>query len=234
MMRRFRNAVKSLGASTLGVPWRVGSSRVPLRRGHSFSPLDRLEWSLRGGVAAPLDLFRTRGADGDLDLPPSLYAALRAGGIIEHRGGKLAPLLESIAAGHSSDFRHGRAELLARLRSQGAGGFLLTRGRVAISHPRRPLILPVTEPSLTVCLADEAVEGAGDEFGGATTFLVLVCPTVGVHLSMLTALSRLIAAGRFLPLVESRAADEEVMDHVWLHDCGLDNEEFSIPLGSAD
>lgn len=234
MLSKLRNTVKSLGASTVGPPPRSAAPRASRPGDRPFCRLDQLEWSLLKGVPIAPRLFAATGGTDGADVPLSLYAALRAGGIIEEPASDLGSVFDAVAEGHTSAYRHGRVELLARLRSLGPGGFLITRDGVAVSHPRRPLILPVAEPVLTLRRFESVSDESDGGMAGVRLVLVLACPTIRLQLAALAALSRLLAAGRFLTLVGDGATTDELMDHVWLHDCGLDRDEWSIPRQFAE
>jgi mannitol/fructose-specific phosphotransferase system IIA component (Ntr-type) len=107
----------------------------------------------------------------------------------------------------------------------GADGFLVTRDGIAVSHPRHPIVVPVSEPTITVCLAEDPIPLGHRQSRPVRVFLALFCPTVTLHLAVLARLSRLIARDQFLRAIDGHRPDEEVMDLIWLHDCGLADEE---------
>lgn len=221
-------------ARRMGFP-NARAARSSRRVVADINPVDRLEWSLLRGAAVPErhSPWESRPADGDV--APGLYEPFRAGGLFDHAGGDLGAVLAAFAERHVPVYRHGRIELLGRMRSHGAGGFLVVRDDVAVSHPRRPVILPVPEPTISVCIADEPVPLGPEGSPSVRVLIALVAPSVGTHLAMSARLSRLLAGDRFLrALVDGRQTHEEIMDLVWLHDCGLADEEIQVPMGFAD
>ena len=159
--------------------------------------------------------------------PPSLYEAFRAGGVVRLDEDDLNAALSALADQLAPVYQGGRAELLGRLRTQGANGFLNTRGGVAVTHPRRPLVLPVSEPTILVALLDEPIHGASALF-------TVVSPSVADQCATLARLSRLLADPKFLRLLNTSQPDEAILDFVWLHDCGLSDETIEIPIDLLD
>ena len=200
-------------------------------RENDRSGIDRdnhLVWSISRGAAMPAG---NRGWSNSSDVPLGLYEPLRAGGLINIPGGDLDSVLEAFAECHRPIYRFGRTELLARMRSRGGSGFLITPSGIAVSHPRFPLILPVREPCLMICLADEPILlGPGAE-SAATAFVTLISPRIGTHFAIVSLLTRLLASERFVGLLDGCQTHESIMDQVWLHDCGLAEEEIDIPAG---
>lgn len=120
-----------------------------------------------------------------------------------------------------------------RPRAPGAAGFVAARDGIAVSHPRRPLVLPVAAPVITVCLARAPVFLGPDGSPPVRVFLSVISPTVGTQLAVLARLSRLIARDRFLRALDGPNPREDLMDLVWLHDCGLADEDIIVPGGWA-
>jgi hypothetical protein len=212
----------------------TGISAVRGSAGADLDPIWRLEWSIARGVAMPDGTapWEPRPALGEV--PAGLYEPFRAGGLFDHEGGDLDSVLSAFADRHEPVYRFGRQELLGRLRAHAAGGFLVTRDGVAVSHPRRPIVLPVREPTAAVCLAGDPVPLGPDGSPAVRVLIALVTPRVSDHLALLARLSRLLANDRFVQSLDGRRTHEEVMDLVWLHDCGLADEEIRIPMRLAD
>ena len=122
---------------------------APPRRRHAVSGVVTLEQISPGREHSPWEVY-----PGPDDAPPGLYEPFRAGELLEHYGGDLASVLELFADAHPNAYRRGgREDLLMRMRSLGAAGFVVARDGIAVSHPRHPLVLPVPDPVISVCLA---------------------------------------------------------------------------------
>jgi hypothetical protein len=192
-----------------------------------------LEWSPHRQSALPEGPWPWEPRLGPDEVPPGLYEPLRAGGLLEHPGGDLGAVIESFADAYSGVYRRGREELLMKMGPHGARGFLVVDDGIAVSHPRHPVVLPLPEPAISVCLADVPVPLSADGSLSARVFLAVFCPTVAMHLALLARLSRLIARGRFLEALGGRNPHGEIMDLAWLHDCGLADEDINIPTQFA-
>ncbi len=194
-----------------------------------FNPVERLEWSLTRRVALPEGPWPWEPRLGPDEVPPGLYEPFRAGGLLDHPGGDLRSVIESLADAYSGVYRRGREELLMKMGPHGAAGFLFVGDGIAVSDPRHPVVLPMPEPAISVCLTDVPVPLSPDGSVSARVFLALFCPTVSMHLAVLARLSRLIARDRFLEALDGRDPHGEIMDLAWLHDCGLADEDIHIP-----
>jgi hypothetical protein len=219
------------------------SDRRPSRRAGSpgardagvvlHNPIERLEWSLIRRVGLPEGPWPWEPEVGPDEAPAGLYEAFRAGGLLDHPGGSIRSVIDSLADAYSGVYRRGREELLMKMGPHGAGGFLVVGDGIAVSHPRRPVVLPMPEPAISVCLTDSPVPLSPDGSASARVFLALFSPSVSMHLAVLARLSRLIARGRFLEALGGRNPHGEIMDLAWLHDCGLADEDIRIPTQFA-
>jgi hypothetical protein len=191
-----------------------------------------LEWSLSNGKALGegLSPWEIRPAKGEVS--PGLYEPFRAGKLLQHYGGDLLSVLEMFSDAHTNAYRRGsRDELLMLTRRLGADGFIVSPDGIAVTHPRHLIVLPVPEPIISVCIAHVPVVLAPAGSVPVRVFLSVVSPTVGIQLAVLARLSRLIARDRFLQVFDGPDVQVELMDLVWLHDCGLADEQIEVPEG---
>jgi mannitol/fructose-specific phosphotransferase system IIA component (Ntr-type) len=204
------------------------SSIRPGTRSDHIDAIDRLEWSLSRRVALPEGTCPWEPQPGPDEVPPGLYEPFRAGGLLQHPGGDLLSVIESFADAHSGFYRRGREELLMKMEPHRSSGFLFVGDGIAVSHPRHPVVLPMPEPAISVCLTDAPVRLSPDGGLSARVFLAIFSPTVSMHLAVLARLSRLVARPRFLEALDARNPREAIMDLAWLHDCGLADEEILV------
>jgi len=191
---------------------------------HPIDAFLALEWSLSNGKALAEGLAPWEIRPGPNDVPPGLYEPFRAGKVLQHYSGDLTSVLELLSENHSNAYRNGRAELLRLTRLLGADGFVVSPSGIAVSHPRRLIVLPVREPVITVCLTHVPVDIGPAGSVPVRVFISVVSPTVGTQLAVLARLTRLIAKDRFLQVLDTPDVPGELMDLVWLHDCGLADE----------
>lgn len=191
---------------------------------HPIDAMLSLEWSLSNGKALAKGLAPWEIRSGPNDVPPGLYEPFRAGKLLHHYGGDLVSVLELISEAHSNAYRSGCAEFLSRTRRLGADGFVVSPNGIAVSHPRHLIVLPVPEPVIAVCLAHVPVDIGPAGSVPVRVFISVVSPTVGIQLAVLARLTQLIARDRFLLVLDTPDVHGELMDLVWLHDCGLADE----------
>jgi mannitol/fructose-specific phosphotransferase system IIA component (Ntr-type) len=224
MKSTFSGVARLLGLSDRG----SRSSIRPGARSDHIDAIDRLEWSLARRVALPEGSCPWEPQPGPDEVPPGLYETFRAGGLLQHPGGDLQSVIESFADAYAGIYRHGREELLMKMEPHRSSGFLLVGDGIAVSHPRHPVVLPMPEPAISVCLTDAPVPLSPDGGRSARVFLAIFCPTVSMHLAVLARLSRLVARARFLEVLDAQNPREAIMDLAWLHDCGLADEEILV------
>jgi hypothetical protein len=199
---------------------------------HPIDALHYLEWSLSNGkaLAEGLSPWETRPAKDDV--PPGLYEPFRAGKLLRHYGGDLESVLELFSDAHTNAYRGGsRDELLMLTGRLGADGFVVSPEGIAVTHPRHLIVLPVPEPIISVCIAHVPVVLGPAGSVPVRVLLSVVSPTVGIQLAVLARLSRLICRDRFLQAFDGPDVHMELMDLVWLHDCGLADERIEVPEG---
>ena len=115
------------------------------------------------------------------------------------------------------------------MRPHGANAFVVNGDGIAVSNPRHLLVMPVPEPIISICLACVPVLLGPDGSVPVHVFLSVISPTVDTQLAVLARLSRLIARGKFLQALDGANPYEDVKDFVWLHDCGLADEQIDVP-----
>ena len=197
---------------------------------HPIDALLYLEWSLSNGKALAEGLSPWESRPAKDDEPPGLYEPFRAGKVLQTYGGDLASVLELFADAHSNSYGRGtREELLILTRRLGADGFVVSPDGIAVTHPRHLIVLPVPKPIVSVCIAHVPVILGPAVSVPVRIFLSVVSPTVGTQLAVLARLSRLIARDKFLGALDGRNPREMLMDLVWLHDCGLADEQIDVP-----
>ena len=175
-----------------------------------FNRADLLEWATARNLQVSPDLFGENEA-GKAALP-SLAEALRAGGVaygvagtdqasVLHAIVGLLKLPESV----DRDFLY--QILLAResLGSTGVGD------GIAIPHVRNPLVLHVSQPTVTLCFLATPIDFQAVDGKPVNTLFTLISPTVKTHLHLLSRLGFVLRAPAFKAALKQRAPAEELM-----------------------
>jgi hypothetical protein len=196
-------------------------------------PIDAMMWlecSLSHGIALAKENSPWEFLPNPDTVPPGLYEPFRAGTLLRDYSGELASVFDLFADAAPSAYRRGNREyLLMLMRQLGADAFVVNGDGIAVSNPRHLLVLPVPEPIISICLACVPVLLGADGSVPVHVFLSVVSPTVETQLAVLARLSRLIARDGFLQAIEGPNPHDDVMDFVWLHDCGLAGEQIDVP-----
>jgi hypothetical protein len=203
-------------------------TRAPLI--HPIDAMMWLEWSLSHGIALAKENSPWEFLPNPDTVPPGLYEPFRAGKLLRDYSGELASVVDLFAEAHPHVYRrYGYEELLMRLQPHGADAFVVSANGIAVSNPRHLLVLPVPEPIISICLACVPVLLGPDGSVPVRIFLSVISPTVETHLAVLARLSRLIVRDKFLQALEGPNPHDDVRDFVWLHDCGLADEQIDVP-----
>lgn len=171
---------------------------------------DLLEWMTSRDVDLPVEVFADSRQDG---APATALAdALRAGGIFyglpgDDKAAVLRAIVSALALPENSDRESLSQVLLAReaLGSTGVGE------GIAIPHVRRPILLNVSSPAISLCFLDRPVDFGA--FDGKPVFAIflLISPTVRTHLHLLSRLSFALHDPQLRAAIERRAAAGEIL-----------------------
>jgi len=200
----------------------IQNHRIPFCRvgdAYRFNRAEIIEWATAQRIEVSPELLREPLSAGPL---PSISEALEAGGIYYRvKGSSRNDVLREVVGlmrlpeGVDSEFLG--AVLIARedLASTGVGD------GIAIPHPRRPLVLHVARPSLTLCFLEEPVDfGAMDGQPVHTLFTVLT-PTVRSHLHVLSRLAFLLHQDPVRRVLREQALREVILQTIQAAEGGL-------------
>jgi PTS system nitrogen regulatory IIA component len=177
-----------------------------------FNRDELLEWATARNVQVSPDLFRADGPANVQTRLPTLTEALRAGGVAYGVGGDDQPsVLRAIVGflklpeGVDREFLY--QVLLAResLGSTGIGD------GVAIPHVRNPLVLHVAEPIVTLSFLEHAIDFHAVDGRPVHALFTLICPTVKIHLHLLSRLGYVLRHPAFKAALARQARLEELM-----------------------
>jgi len=181
------------------------------RDGHfyRFSKDEVLEWATTQRIPlAPSFLGAVENGNPPL---PLLCEALRAGGVFHDLPGTdkatvLRQVVESLRLPANVPRELVFQVLWAResLASTGLGD------GIAIPHPRNPIVLNVTSPSVTLCFTRQPVDFGAVDGKPVFALFTLISPTVKTHLHLLSRLACCLRDEHFKSLLAARAGEREI------------------------
>jgi PTS system nitrogen regulatory IIA component len=176
---------------------------------YRFNRAELLEWATLRKMEVLPALFRdsaTNGFSGRLD------DALALGGVIHDLAGddkdtvlrnmvQAMPLPGEMEREMLLEFFLGRESL----GSTGIGNGL------AIPHPRLPIVLPVEQPSITLCYLAKPIPYAATDGQPVHTLFAMVSPTARIHLHLLARLAMALRNPQFLAVVQRKGKAAEIV-----------------------
>jgi len=223
MQLGLREAAGLLGATEKAVLHWVREDGLPcvkIGRQLRFNRTEILEWATRKGIAASSGIFETQGAG--RDQAAGLEAALLAGGVRYGVGGTdrdsvlenaiaLMPLKESVDRGF----------LLEVLRAREAMGSTGVGDGIAIPHVRNPIVLDIGEPMITLCFLQQGIEFFALDGKPVHTLFMLISPTIGSHLAILSRLAFALRQPGFAAAVAGRGPEADILGQAAVVDSQL-------------
>jgi PTS system nitrogen regulatory IIA component len=193
---------------------------------------DLLEWMTSRDVDLPVEVFADSRQNG---APATALAdALRAGGIFyglpgDDKAAVLRAVVSALALPEDSDRESLSQVLLAReaLGSTGVGE------GIAIPHVRRPILLNVSSPAISLCFLGRPVDFGA--FDGKPVFAIflLISPTVRMHLHLLSRLSFALHDPQLRAAIERRAAAGEILAEFQRVEGAIREQQDATPRGNV-
>jgi PTS system nitrogen regulatory IIA component len=177
---------------------------------YRFNRAELLEWATARKINVSEDLLAE--PESTSTPLPTLSAALRAGGIVYRLEGHDKPtvlraLVENMRLPEEVDRDFLYRVLLAReaLGSTGIGD------GIAIPHVRNPIVLHVSQPSITLCFLENPIEFGSLDGQPVHTLFSLVSPTVRAHLHLLSRLAFALRDPIFRQQIQGQGLREQIM-----------------------
>lgn len=175
-----------------------------------FNRAELLEWATAKNIQVSPDLFN-EGASGKSALP-TLTEALKAGGTAYHVSGTDQPsvlrsIVNLLTLPEEVDREFLYQVLLAResLGSTGVGD------GVAIPHVRNPVVLHVSQPTVTLSFLETPIEFNAIDGQPVNILFTLISPTVKMHLHLLSRLGFVLRNPTFKAALKQQAPFDELM-----------------------
>jgi PTS system nitrogen regulatory IIA component len=176
---------------------------------YRFNRAELLEWATSRRMGISPDAFHEPEAAGTA--LPTLLEALEAGGIVYRLDGNtrktvLTRLVDELRLPEEVNREYLLKVLNAReqLASTGVGG------GIAIPHPRNPVLLHITKPSVTLAFLEKPVDFHALDGKPVHTLFCLISPTLRAHLHLLSVLSFALRDPGFRAAIENQASREEI------------------------
>lgn len=208
-----RDVARLLAVSEKTVYRWVGQRKLPAYRVNEqlrFNRAELLEWASANRVTVSPELFaepETAGAPA-----PALAQALGDGGVNYRVGGEdvrgvLSSVVEVMRLPEEVDRDFLLEVLLAReaLQSTAVGD------GIAIPHPRSPIVLHLTRPTVTLCFLERAVDFGAMDGRPVHTLFTIVSPTARAHLQLLSRLAFSLRDAAFRAVVDSVGSRAEIV-----------------------
>jgi PTS system nitrogen regulatory IIA component len=180
-----------------------------VREQYRFNRSEVLEWATSRRISVAPEVFQEPETDA---LPlPGLSEALDAGGICYRLEGQgrdqvLDQVVQQLRLPEEVDRDYLLQVLIARerLASTAIGG------GVAIPHPRNPVLLHVTRPTVTLAFLENPVDFFALDGEPVRTIFTLITPTLRSHLHLLSLLGFVLRKPSFRRLLDETASREAI------------------------
>jgi len=207
-----KDAARLLSVSEKTIYRWIKQEVVPAYRVHEqyrFNRAELIEWATARRISVDPEAFRD--PDADARPLPTLGDALEVGGIFYRLAGTgreevLADVVAHLRLPEEVDRSYLLKVLIARerLASTGVGG------GIAIPHPRNPVLLHVTRPTVTLAFLEKPVDFQALDGRPVKILFTVITATVRCHLHLLAKLGFVLRDPDFRRVLEAEAGREEI------------------------
>ncbi len=207
-----KDAARLLNVSEKTIYRWIKQEIVPAYRVHEqyrFNRAELLEWatSRRMGVSSEL----CHEPETDAVPLPSLSEALEAGGVFYRVGGTtrdevLTDVAQHLRLPDEVDRSYLQQVLVARecIASTGIGD------GIAIPHPRNPVLMHITKPTLTLCFLEQPVNFNALDGKRVNILFAVITPTLRSHLHLLSKLGFVLHNQAFRKTLTDEGSRDEI------------------------
>lgn len=180
---------------------------------YRFNRTEIIEWAAAKRINFSPELFED--SENDATQFRSLADSLAAGGIFYRVGGNnkedvLKEIVKIIRIPETVDSEFLYKVLVAR---ENLGSTAVGEG-IAIPHARMPLVLHVSQPLVSLCFLEEAVEYGALDGKPVFALFTIISPTIRSHLFLLARLSYLLRNEQFKELLYSQGNRNKIIEAV--------------------
>ena len=216
MQLTVRDVAKLLNVCEKTVYRWLGDGILPAYRvkdQYRFNRAELLQWAVAHKVNVSAEIFAE--PEGAASPPPTLSEALRAGGIFYRLDGKDKPsvlraVVDILRLPEEGDRDYLYEVLLAR---ESLGSTAIGDG-IAIPHVRNPVVLHVSQPTVTLCFLETPIDFAALDGQPVDILFTLISPTVRSHLHMLSRLAFILRDPAVKSVLKREGSREEIMAEI--------------------
>ncbi|MFH0907785.1 MAG: PTS sugar transporter subunit IIA [bacterium] len=175
---------------------------------YRFNKSELLDWATASKITLSSAIFK----EPEDSVMPTLAEALETGGIFHHLAAEdkesaLQEVVRRMTLPDSVDRQFLLSVLLAR---EAAASTSIGDG-IAFPHVRNPIVLQVKEPMVTLSFLEKPIEYGAVDGKLVFALFTLVCPTVRIHLHLLSRLAFALRIPVFKTTIECRVPSEEIL-----------------------
>lgn len=208
-----RKAAELLGVSENTIHRWIEKRSIPAYRvneSYLFNQAELLEWANSHQIQTSSSIIAN--AD-ESDAGFSLEEALKAGGVFAEVGGAdVASALESVVALLPLPPEADREFLLQMLLARESAGSTGIGGGVAIPHARKPIVLDVLRPMLSLCYLKQPIDFGAIDGRPVHTLFTIISPTIKTHLGLLARLAFALREAGFARKVADRSGCTQILE----------------------
>ena len=180
---------------------------------YRFNRTEVIEWATSKRINFSPELIDE--PESELETCRSLADALDAGGIFYRLCGKtkedvLKELVRIIRIPENVDPEYLFRVLLAR---ENLGSTAVGEG-IAIPHARMPVVLHVSQPTVSLSFLEEPIEFGALDGKPVFALFTIISPTIRAHLHLLSRLSYLLRSEQFLQVLNKQGKRVEILELV--------------------
>lgn len=213
MQLTVRDATRFLNVSESTVTRWIRQCGLPAQQTNGqyrFHHAELLEWAIANKITFSVEMLDNLEASGEP--PPSLAAALEAGGIFYQTKDTskelaLRAMVQMLPLPETID-----RELILRLfLVREAAATTAIGDGIALPHVRNPIVLHVDRPMVTLCFLERPVDFGALDGKPVAVLFSLICPTTRTHLQTLSRLTHALRDAQFKAIVLRRAPPEDIL-----------------------
>ena len=175
-----------------------------------FNRTELLEWATSRNLGVSPELF----SESDPDTVPmaGLAEALETGGIFHDvDGSRKESVLRAVVERMQLPAEVDRHFLFNVLLAREALGSTAVGDGIAIPHVRNPIVLHVSQPTVTLCFLKTPIDFGALDHKPVHALFSMVSPSIRVHLHLLSRLGFLLKDVSFKQLIEQQGARDKIL-----------------------
>lgn len=175
---------------------------------YRFDPAELFQWAIMTGTQVSHDLLNEPNAESMPGIDECLHENHILHGIEgDSKEAVLRKALNQLPLPQDIDRLFLEEAILAgeSLGSTGIGD------GIAIPHARSPIILPLSKPMMVLCYLERPVDFKSIDGQPVTTLFLLICPTVPLHLRLLSYLGFILQSPVLKDALVSQATHKEII-----------------------